>query len=211
MSRSHANPLGTQDQQGNLNGRSTRDALTDEVEALRLTNQRLLRDLEELTRQMQRQQEERHPARAHPREGNGERTSPSLHGCVGTTNGVPVHGRGTTLPSPNEVQNAPNRNVQRNEKSCRPPQYLQESDGATRVPGPRQMQSFRHHTKRPDFSLVQKTPPSSISSFKELSIAFVSHFIGARTYRKPSYPLLTIKQGPRENLGPTSRGLMRSL
>ena len=42
--------------------------------------------------------------------------------------------------------------------------------------------------------------PASISSFKELSIAFVSHFIGAWTYRKPSYHLLTVKQGPQENL-----------
>ena len=39
-----------------------------------------------------------------------------------------------------------------------------------------------------------RLPPSSISSFRELSIAFVSHFIGARTNRKPSYHLLTIKQ-----------------
>ena len=45
-----------------------------------------------------------------------------------------------------------------------------------------------------------KLPPASISSFKELSIAFVSHFIGARTYRKPGYHLLTVKQGPQENL-----------
>ena len=100
-----------------------------------------------------------HPTRAQPREGNSERTSSSLHGCVGTTNGVPVHDQGTTLPSPSEVQNAPNQNVRRNERSCKPPQYLQELDGATWVPGPRQMQSFRHHTKRPDFSLVQQTPP----------------------------------------------------
>ena len=28
------------------------------------------------------------PARAHPREGNSERTSSNLHGCVGTTNRV---------------------------------------------------------------------------------------------------------------------------
>ena len=58
-------PPRTQDQQGDLDSRPTRDTLetlqanTDEVEALRLTNQRLLRDLEELTRQMQRPQEER--------------------------------------------------------------------------------------------------------------------------------------------------------
>ena len=45
-----------------------------------------------------------------------------------------------------------------------------------------------------------RLPPASISSFKELSIAFVSHFIRARTYRKPSYHLLTVKQGPQENL-----------
>ena len=38
---------------------------------------------------------------------------------------------------------------------------------------------------------------SSISSFRELSIAFVSHFIGAKTYRKPSYHLLTTKQSGR--------------
>ena len=44
-----------------------------------------------------------------------------------------------------------------------------------------------------------RLPPSSISSFRELSIAFVSHFIGAQTYRKPSYHLLTIKQSPQEN------------
>ena len=43
-------------------------------------------------------------------------------------------------------------------------------------------------------------PSSSISSFRELSIAFVSHLIGARTYRKPSYHLLTIKQGSQESL-----------
>ena len=45
-----------------------------------------------------------------------------------------------------------------------------------------------------------RLPLASISSFKELSIAFVSHFIGARTYRKPSYHMLTVKKGPRENL-----------
>ena len=45
-----------------------------------------------------------------------------------------------------------------------------------------------------------RLPPSLISSFTELSIAFVSHFIGAKTYRKPSYHLLTIKQNSQESL-----------
>ena len=42
--------------------------------------------------------------------------------------------------------------------------------------------------------------PSSISSFIELSIAFIAHFIGAGTYRKPSYHLMTIKQSSQESL-----------
>ena len=100
-----------------------------------------------------------HPARAQPCEGNSERTSSSLHGRVGTANRVPVHGRDTTLPSPSEVQNASNLNVQWNKRSYRPPQYPQESNRATQVPGPCLMQSFRHHTKRPGFILVQQTPP----------------------------------------------------
>ena len=45
-----------------------------------------------------------------------------------------------------------------------------------------------------------RLPPASVSSFKELSIAFISHFIEAQTYRKPSYHMLTVKQGPQENL-----------
>ena len=45
-----------------------------------------------------------------------------------------------------------------------------------------------------------RIPPATISSLRELSIAFVSHFIGARTYRKPSYHLLTIKKGSQESL-----------
>ena len=77
MSRSHTNPPGIQDQQGNLNDRSARDGLetiqanTDEVEALRLANQRLLRDLKELTRQMQQQQEEQQHHNT-PRDADGE-------------------------------------------------------------------------------------------------------------------------------------------
>ena len=54
--------------------------------------------------------------------------------------------------------------------------------------------------KGPSLAWFNRFPPLSISSFKELSIAFVPHFIEARTYRKPSYHLLTIKQSPQENL-----------
>ena len=62
------------------------------------------------------------------------------------------------------------------------------------------MQSLRYHPKRPSLAWFNRLPPSSISSFRELSIAFISHFIGVRTYRNPSYHLLTIKQSSQEGL-----------
>ena len=54
--------------------------------------------------------------------------------------------------------------------------------------------------KGPTLTWFNRLPLSSISLFTELSISFVSHFIGARTYRKPSYHLLTIKQSSQESL-----------
>ena len=60
--------------------------------------------------------------------------------------------------------------------------------------------AFAITLKGPALAWFNRLPPSSISSFRELSIAFVPHFIGAKTYRKPSYHLLTNKQGPQENL-----------
>ena len=64
---------------------------------------------------------------------------------------------------------------------------------------PVRCRAFAITLKGPTLALFNRLPPSSISSFKELSIAF-SHFIGARTYRKPSYHLLTIKQSSQESL-----------
>ena len=60
--------------------------------------------------------------------------------------------------------------------------------------------AFATTLKGPALAWFNRIPPSSISSFRELSIAFVSHFIGAKTYRKPSYHLLTVKQGSQESL-----------
>ena len=60
--------------------------------------------------------------------------------------------------------------------------------------------AFSITLKGPTLAWFNRFPPSSVSSFRELSIAFVSHFIGARTYRKPSYHLLSIKQSPQEIL-----------
>ena len=65
---------------------------------------------------------------------------------------------------------------------------------------PVRCRAFTITLKGPAFVWFNRLPPSSISLFSELSIAFVSHFIGAKTYRKPSYHLLTIKQSPQESL-----------
>ena len=54
--------------------------------------------------------------------------------------------------------------------------------------------------KGPALAWFNRLSSASVSSFIELSIAFVSHFIGARTYKKPSYHLLTIKQSSQESL-----------
>ena len=67
-------------------------------------------------------------------------------------------------------------------------------------PDPVRCRAFATTLKGPAMAWFNRIPPSTISSFRELSIAFVSHFIGARTYRKPSYHLLTIKQGSQESL-----------
>ena len=65
---------------------------------------------------------------------------------------------------------------------------------------PVRCRAFATTLKGPALAWFNRIPPSSISSFKELSIVFVSHFIGARAYRKPSYHLLTVKQGSQESL-----------
>ena len=64
---------------------------------------------------------------------------------------------------------------------------------------PVRCKAFATTLKGPALAWFNRIPPSSISSFRELSVAFVSHFIGTRTYRKPSYHLLTIKQGLQES------------
>ena len=65
---------------------------------------------------------------------------------------------------------------------------------------PVRCKAFAITLKVPALAWFNRLPPSSISSFRELSIAFVSHFIGAITYRKPSYHSLTIKQISQESL-----------
>ena len=65
---------------------------------------------------------------------------------------------------------------------------------------PIRCRAFAITLKGPTLAWFNRLPPSSFSSFTELSIAFVSHFIEAMTYRKLNYHLLTIKQSSQESL-----------
>ena len=65
---------------------------------------------------------------------------------------------------------------------------------------PVRCKAFAITLKGPALAWFNRLPSSSISLFRELSIVFVSHFIRVRTYRKPSYHLLTIKQSSQESL-----------
>ena len=65
---------------------------------------------------------------------------------------------------------------------------------------PVRCRAFATTLKGPALAWFNRLPTSSISSFRDLPIAFVSYFIEARTYRKPSYHLLTVKQGTQESL-----------
>ena len=69
-----------------------------------------------------------------------------------------------------------------------------------RYQDPARCRAFAITLKGSALAWFNRLPPASTSSFRELSIAFVSHFIGARTYRKLSYHMLTIKKGPQRNL-----------
>ena len=83
-SRSNANPPRMQDRPGDADSRppgalDAMQANTDEVEALRLTNQRLIGELEQLTRQMQRPREARQTQEGHdipPHEGQHNLDTP---------------------------------------------------------------------------------------------------------------------------------------
>ena len=282
-SMSHSNPPRMQDQPGRVDNRPLGGALetvqanTSEMEALRLTNQRLIRKLEQLTRPIQRPQEVRQAQEGHnttPQEEQPylgplreveieakssrakghkphltlreERNEAILGGNIGNNEPTPPQqgigerswehrfkGIQQELSHMKEVVKgrAPDSMdtlVQQNESlftaevlhfplpaKFRMPQI--EAFNGTKDPvghlntyknqmelhgyqDPVRCRAFAVTLKGPALAWFNRLPPLSVSSFRELSIAFVSHLIRARTYRKPSYHLLTIKQNPQESL-----------
>ena len=275
-SRSHANPPRMQDQQGNIDSRPPVGALEiihdniNEMEALRLTNQRLTRELEKLTKQMQRPREVRKAYEGHnttpqeeqphlgpPREAEieaesslskghephltprEERNEEILGGNIGNDEPTPpkqgmgerswehrfkgiqqefnhmkevVKGRAsdsmdtlvqqTESPFTPEVLHFPfptkfrMPQIEAFDGTKDPVDHLNTYKNQIELHGYQDLvrsSAFAITLKDPALAWFNRLPPSSVSSFRELFIAFVSHFIGARTYRKPSYHLLSIK------------------
>ena len=281
-SRSNANPPRMQDPPGDADSRppgtvEAMQANTNEVEALHLVNQRLIEELEQLTRQMQHPRETRQTQQGHnipPREeqhdhdiprgveteaessrarGHGPQLAPAKEGN-GAVLGGHVENEELHHPHPGAEEQSWEQRfrnlqqelshvkevvigrapdimdtlVQQTESpftaevlrypfpaKFRMPQ-VEAFDGVKDPVGhlntyknqmelhgyqdPVRCRAFATTLKGPALAWFNRIPPSSISSFRELSIAFVSHFIGARTYRKPSYHLLTVKQGSQESL-----------
>ena len=281
-SRSNANPTRMPDPPGDADSRppgpaEAIQANTNEVEALRLVNQRLIEEIEQLTRQIQHPREERQTQEGRnipPHEGrhgygipqNTEAEAKSSQARGHSPQLAPVReesqavhrGRGENVEPRHSPPIARERTweqrfrdlqqelshvkkvirgrtpdtmdtlVQQTESPFIPevlnyplpakfrmPQ-VEAFDGVKDpvdhlntyknqmelhgYPDPVHCRAFATTLKGPAMAWFNRIPPSTISSFRELSIAFVSHFIGARTYRKPSYHLLTIKQGSQENL-----------
>ena len=282
ISRSNTNQPRMQDPPGDADSRPPRiveamQANTNEVEALRLVNQRLIEELEQLTRQIQHPREIRQTQEGHnipPREeqhdhdilrgaetkaessrarGHGPQLAPTeegngamLRGHVGNEElhhpqpGAEeqsweqrfrslqqelscvkevVKGRApdtmdtlvqqTESPFTAEVLRYPlpakfrMPQVEAFDGVKDPVDHLNTYKNQMELHGyqdPVRCRAFATTLKGPAFAWFNRIPPSSISSFRELSIAFVSHFIGSRKYRKPSYHLLTVKQGSQESL-----------
>ena len=99
-SRSNANPPRMQDQPGDVVSRPPGaleivQANTEEVEALRLTNQHLIGELEQLTRQMQRPREARQNQEGHnitPHEGQHNLGTPRGAETEAESNRAKGHG-----------------------------------------------------------------------------------------------------------------------
>ena len=247
-------------------------ANTTEVEALRLVNQRLIEELEQLTRQMQHPRETRQTKEVYhtpPREGRYDHSIP--RGAEVEAESSQDRGHGPQLaPREEENEAVHGGRIEKEEPPYAPPRaegqtweqrfrnlqqelicvkevvkghspdtmdtLVQQTESpfiaeVLRYPLPakfrmpqaeafdgvkdpvdhlntykNQMElhgyqdpvrcrAFTTTLKGPAMAWFNRIPPSTISSFRELSIAFISHFIGARKYRKSSYHLLTIKQG----------------
>ena len=251
-------------------------ANTNEVEALRLVNQRLIEELEQLTRQMQYPRETRQTQEGHniaPHEGRYDHSIP--RGAEAEAESSQARGHRPQLAPVEENEAVHERRVENEERHHAPPRaeeqtweqrfrnlqqelscvkevvkgrapdtmdtLVQQTESPLtaevlryplpakfRMPqveafdgikdpvdhlntyknqmelhgyqDPVRCRAFATTLKGPAMAWFNRILPSTISSFRELSIVFVSHFIGARTYRKPSYHLLTIKQGSQESL-----------
>ena len=140
-SRSNANPPRMLDQPGDVDSLppdalETMQANTDEVEALRLTNQRLIGELEQLTRQMQRLWEARQTQEGHnitPHEGQPHLGTP--RGAETEAESSRAKGHGPHLTPGEEGNEATLGRHARNEELNPPQQGMGERSWEQRFKG----------------------------------------------------------------------------
>ena len=129
-----------------------------------------------------------HPTRAQPHEGGCKRLSPSLHGCFGIANRIPIHFPLTVkfrMPQ-----------IEAFDRTKDLVDHLNTYKTQMELHGyqdPKRCRAFAITLKGSALAWFNRLLPASISFFRELSITFVSHFTGVWMYRKSSYHLLTVK------------------
>ena len=153
---SHTNPSRMQDQSGGVDSRlpggalETVQANMDEVEALRLTNQRLIEELEQLTSQIQRPRESRQAQERHnttpqeeqphldpPREAEAESSRARGHG----PHLAPRGERNEAIPEGDLGNDEPTPSQQRMEEQSWEQRFKGSPTGAQPQEGSRQRQS----------------------------------------------------------------------
>ena len=135
-----------------------------------------------------------HPTRAQPHEGSGKGPTSSLYGRPSTTIESPFTTGVLHFPLSTKFRMP---QIETFDRTKDPIDHLNTYKNQMELHGyqdPIRCRAFAITLKGLALAWFNRLPPSSILSFTELSIAFVSHFIGARTYRKPSYHLMIIKQ-----------------
>ena len=141
-----------------------------------------------------------HPTGAQPHEGSCKGLSSRLYGHLVQQTESPFTTEVLHFPIPAKFRMS---QIEAFDGTKDPVDHLDTFKNQMELHGyqdPVRCRAFAITLKGPALAWFNRLPPSSISSFRELFVAFVSHFIRAKTYRKPSYHLLSLKQSPQESL-----------
>lgn len=110
------------------------------------------------------------------------------------------HSTGDFLPPSCQVPDATGGNIRRITRPAQPFEVVKTLMHLQGVPDEILCREFLTTLKGPTRVWFSKLAPNTISTFKELSGHFVTHFIGGKRYKKSSTSLLNNKQRKDESL-----------